>query len=226
MVQQKLLADRVDNRIGRVFDTFVEEVKSRSAGEKKKYLEKAGIALKTELNQTISEIGFDFKKEITRLIKQYGQNMEEVRSHWNEFLLNSFQIKKPFLAKIPSIVWDGLEIWLYTFVVPFGWIGAIVARLVGKQFFSPVPGLADWLIDNQVEKGIEESKNKVCDDIKTEMNSVIQKTFAEIKNGMEESNHAQVKAIRDALAANPVASGDRSAFESAKTDLEAALAAL
>ena len=54
----------------------------------------------------------------------------------------------------------------------------------------------------------------------------IQKTFVDVKAAMEASNKAQVEAIRASLATSPSESADRAALESAKADLESALAAL
>lgn len=221
------LMNDVDNAVELVFNKFVADLKARdSIGEKKKLLAKAEVVIKEGLDSKVSVLTLKLKTEISELVRQYGKDMEEVRRRWNVFLSEEFQIKKPFVAKIPSIVWDGLEIVLLNLVLPMGWITAIVAHLMGKSFFNPAAAVGKFLIDDGVEKGLEESKGEVRTQIMQQIDEAVKKTFADIKDGMEESNQAQVASIRAALAADPADSGDRAALESAKADLESALAAL
>ena len=217
----------VDNAVEIVFAKFLDELKAQdSIDGMKRVLDKAEATIKDGLQNRISIIASKLKDEISDLVKQYGKNMEDVRRRWNVFLSDEFQIQKPFVAKIPTTVWTALEIVLLNIILPLGWITAIVAHLCGKSFFNPVAFGAKILIVQQVEKGLEESKLEVRHQIMNQVSMATHSTFDAIKNGMEEFNHAQVEAIRSALAAEPADSGDRAALESAKADLESALAAL
>ena len=73
---------------------------------------------------------------------------------------------------------------------------------------------------------MEEAKPDVRVQIVGEVDTCIQKVFSDVKAAMEASNKAQVEAIRSALVASPAETAGRAALESAKADLESALAAM
>ena len=217
----------VDEAVEIVFAKFLDDLKSQNTIDgMKAVLSKAETTLKDGLMGRISVIQLKLRSEITELVNQYGKDMESVRRRWNVFLSEDFKIEKPFVAKIPTIVWTALEIVLLNLVLPLGWITAIVAHLCGKDFFNPVAAGAKYLIAQEVKKGLEDSKPEVRHQIMDQVSAATHSTFNSIKSGMEESNKEQVERIREALKADPADLGDRAARESAKADLEAALAAL
>lgn len=217
----------VDEAVETVFAKFLGELKSKDTiSDMKAVLGNAETILKSGLMDKISVIQLKLRSEITELINQYGKDMEDVRRRWNVFLSDDFKIEKPFVAKIPDIVWTALEIVLLNLVLPLGWITAIVAHLAGKDIFNPVAYGGKILIVQQVEKKLEESKPDVRRQIMEQVSAATHSTFDSIKSGMEDSNKEQVERIRSALSAEPADSGDRAALESAKADLESALAAL
>ena len=217
----------IDLAVEAVFDKFYAELAAQDDfNAMKRILDNAQTNLKSDLQDKISIIGLKLKSEISRLIDRYGNDMEVGREHWNLFVSDEFQIKKPLVAKVPKIVLDALEVILMNIVLPFGWITAIIAKIVSAPVFSPVNFLAKQVILHDVKKAFEESKPEVRTQIMQQVDKAIQKIFADVKAAMESSNKAQVEAIRAALAAEPTGSGDRAALESAKADLESALATL
>ena len=217
----------IDLAVEAVFDKFYAELAAKDDfNAMKRILDNAQTNLKSDLQDKISIIGLKLKSEISRLIDRYGNDMEVGREHWNLFVSDEFQIKKPLVAKVPKIVLDALEVILMNIVLPFGWITAIIAKIVSAPVFSPVNFLAKQVILHDVKKAFEESKPEVRTQIMQQVDKAIQKIFADVKAAMESSNKAQVEAIRAALAAEPAGSGDRAALESAKADLESALATL
>lgn len=217
----------VDLAVEAVFDKFYNELAARDdLNAMKRILDNAQTSLKSDLQDKISIIGLKLKTEITRLVDRYGNDMEAGRVHWNLFASDEFQIKKPVAAKVPKIVWEALEVILMNIVLPLGWITAIIAKIVSAPVFSPVVFLAKQEILREVKKVFEETKPEVRTQIMQQVDAGIQKTFVDVKAAMEASNKAQVEAIRAALAAEPAGSENRAALESAKADLETALAAL
>ena len=217
----------VDRDVEAVFDKFYNELATRDdLNAMKRILDNAQTTLKSDLQDKISIIGLNLKTEITRLVDRYGNDMEAGRAHWNLFASDEFQIKKPVAAKVPKIVWEALEVILMNIVLPLGWITAIIAKIVSAPVFSPVVFLAKQEILREVKKVFEETKPEVRTQIMQQVDAAIQKTFTDVKAAMEASNKAQVEAIRSALADVPAGSGDRASLESAKADLEAALASL
>ena len=210
-----------------VFEKFYTDLSNQSSvGAMKKVLDKANTTIKSDLQDKLSIIGLKLKAEIESLVKHYGNDMEEARQNWRLFVSDEFQIKTGFVAKIPTFVYEAISIALLNLVLPFGWITAIVGRLLSKSFMDPLSWLGKQGILSQVKSGLEESKPETTHYIMQTVHEGIEKTFADVKTAMEASNKAQVEAIRSALATEPADSGDRAALESAKADLESALAAL
>ena len=217
----------VDLAVDVVFDKFYAELSEKETLDAmKKYLERASTILKSDLQDKISVIGLKLKSEIERLVDHYGNDMEECRRGWNVFISDEFEIKKPMVAKIPPIAFKAIEVALLNLILPFGWIVAIIAKLLLGDAFSPATWLAKKEVLREAKKALEEAKPDVCSQIRQQVDAGIQKTFVDVKAAMEASNKAQVEAIRAALATSPSESTDRAALESAKVDLESALASL
>lgn len=217
----------VDLAVDAVFDKFYAELSEKETVDAmKKVLERASTTLKSDLQDKISIIGLKLKAEIGRLVDRYGKDMEECQKAWNVFISDEFEIKKPIAAKVPTLVITAIEVALLNFVLPFGWITAIIAKMLLGDSFSPVIWVEKKLILSQIKKSLEEAKPDVRTQIMQQVDAGIQKTFDDVKSAMEASNKAQVEAIRAVLSAEPVGYGGRSALESAKADLEAALETL
>ena len=221
------MMNEVSLAVEAVFAKFYAELENQeTVGGMKKLCKQANTIIKSNLQDKLSIIGLKLKADIESLVKHYGDDMEEARRHWRLFVSEEFQIKTGFVAKIPPIVYETISIVLLNLILPFGWITAIVGRLISKPFMDPVSWLAKQAILAQVKSGLEESKPETTHQIMQTVHDGIEKTFDDVKAAMEASNKAQVEAIRSALAAEPADSGDRAALESAKADLESAIAAL
>ncbi len=218
----------VDLAVEAVFDKFLADLAGQpTVGDMKNVLAKAETTLKSDLQDKISIIGLKLKSEINRLVSRYGKDMEDAGSSWNVFLSEELDIKTGMVAKIPTLVYDAINIVALNLILPFGgWVIPIVSHIIGKQFLNPTTWGAKKLIVSQVKNGLEETKPEVRTQIMQQINEGIQKTFADVKAAMEASNKAQVEAIRSVLAAEPAEAEDRAVLESAKADFEAALATL
>ena len=210
-----------------VFAKFFGELSEKeTVNEMKKVLERAPIMLKSDLKDKISIIGLKIKSEINLMVSRYGKDMEDAGHGWSLFLEGDLDINAGFVAKIPPIVWDVINVVLADILLPGGYIIATIGYLLGKDFFDPSTWVAKKMILSNVKSGLEETKPEVVCQIMKQVDAGIEKAFADVKTSMEASNKAQVVAIRSALVASPAESADRAALESAKADLESALAAL
>lgn len=217
----------VNLAVDAVFDKFYAEFSEKEdLDAMKKVLERASTTLKSDLQDKVSIIALKLKSDVNRLIDRYAEDMDECRKPWNVFISDELKIEKPIAAKVPTLVIKAIEVALLNVILPFGWITAIIAKMLLGENFSPAEWGVKKLVLSQVKKGLEEAKPNVYSQIMQQVDACIQKTFVDVKAAMEASNKAQVEAIRSALAASPVAFGDRAALESAKADLESALAAL
>ena len=213
----------VDLAVEAVFDKFLADLASQSTVDAMKtLLENAGTALKSDLQDKISIIGLKLKSDINSIVARYGKDMEDAGHRWNVFLSDELNIKTGMVAKIPTIVYDVINVIALNIILPGGWIVAILGNVLGKKVFdfNPSTWVAKKIIVSQVKKGLEEAKPEGRTQIMQQIDEGIQKTFADVKVAMEAFNKAQVEAIRSVLATEPTGSGDRAALESAKTDLE------
>ena len=217
----------VNLAVDAAFDKFYAEFSEKEdIDAMKKVLERASTTLKSDLQDKVSIIALKLKSDVNRLIDRYAKDMDECRKPWNVFISDELKIEKPIAAKVPTLVIKAIEVALLNVILPFGWITAIIAKMLLGENFSPAEWGVKKLVLSQVKKSIEEAKPNVCSQIMEQVNDGIEKTFVDVKAAMEASNKAQVAAIRSALAASPAESADRAALESAKADLESALAAL
>ena len=218
----------VDLAVESVFDKFLADLAGQpTVNAMKNVLAKAETTLKSDLQDKVSIIGLKIKSDVNSLVVRYGKDMEEAGRGWNIFLSEELDIKTGMVAKIPTLVYDAINVVALNLILPFGgWVIPIIAHIIGKEFLDPSKWVAKKLIVSQVKSGLEETKPEVRTQIMQQIDAGIQKTFTDVKAAMEASNKAQVEAIRSAIAAEPAGSGDRAALESAKADLEAALAAL
>ena len=217
----------VDRAVDVVFDNFYAELcEKESLDAMKKALERASTTLKSDLQDKISVVGLKLKSEIELFVNRYSKDMEECLHGWNVFISDEFEIKKPVTAKIPTIAFTAIEVALLNFILPFGWITAIIAKMLFGDAFSPAKWVAKKEVLREAKKALEEAKPDVRVQIVGEVDTCIQKVFSDVKAAMEASNKAQVEAIRSALVVSPVETAGRAALESARADLESALAAL
>ncbi len=217
----------VDLAVESVFGKFYAELAEKETVDAmRKVLDRAQTTIKADLQDKIIIIGLKLKSDINRLVGQYGKEMEDAECGWNLLLEDELNIKTGVVAKIPPIAYDILNTIVLNLILPGGIFIALMAHILGKPIMNPTTWGAKKLILAQVKSGLEEAKPEVRTQIMQQVDKAIQKIFADVKAAMESSNKAQVEAIRAALAAEPAGSGDRAALESAKADLEAALAAL
>ena len=217
----------VEFAIDAVFEEFYRDLAEKeNVGAMRNFIERGKTTIKSDLSDKISIINLKLKSDIERIVDRYGNDMEECREGWNVFISDEFEIKKPVAAKIPPVAIKTIEVVLLNLILPFGWITAIIAKIVLGDNFSPVDWATRQMILQGVKKNLEEAKPDTLAQIMQQVEAGIQKTFNDVKTAMESSNRAQVEAIRAALAASPAESADRAALESAKADLESALAAL
>ena len=221
------MKNKVEYAVGCVFSNFYKELSEKETlAAMQAVVEGANLTLKSNLQDKVSVIGLELKSDIERLVDRYGNDMVECRREWDVFISDEFQIEKPMTAKIPPLVFKTIEVALLNYILPFGWITAIIAKMVFGDNFSPVQWLGKIKVKKDVEKALDDAKPNVVAEIMRQVDEGIQKAFVDVKAAMEVSNKAQVEAIRSALAASPAESADRAALECAKADLESSLAAL
>jgi hypothetical protein len=227
----KALSDDTRREVGfaidAVFDKFYRDLAEKdNVGAMRNFIERGKTTIKSDLSDKISIINLKLKSDIERIVDRYGNDMEECREGWNVFISDEFEIKKPVAAKIPPIAIKTIEVVLLNLILPFGWITAIIAKIVLGDNFSPVDWATRQMILQGAKKNLEEAKPDTLEQIMQQVEAGIQKTFNDVKTAMESSNRAQVEAIRSGLSGEPTDSGDRAALESAKADFETVLASL
>ena len=190
--------------------------------------EKAGRIIKSDLQSQMSIIGLKLKEKIASAIEAYSSRISSVRTTWDLYLSNEFGVKRPFVTKIPSIVWDIVNVGLLNIILPGGFIVATVAHLIGKPVFNPTAWGVKKLVLSQMKSVLDESQGEVRQQIMDQIVENIRKSFANVKESIEAANKKQVEAIQNGFknAKDSNVYADRVKLESAKADIEAALADL
>ena len=221
------MGHEVDLAVDGVFARFLSEVeKQDSPTAMQRILDNAGSILRADLQDKMSIVGLNLKTRLDTLAERYAGDLAEGGREWQLFLSEEFDIRTGFAAKIPEFVVDILNVFLLNFLLPGGWIPAILAELLARPVLNPGKTLLSKAIAGQLKAGLKEARAGVRDQIMEQIDEAIRTTFADVKSSMEASNQAQVKAIRAALDEPPAAAAGRAALESAKADLEACLASL
>ena len=216
---------QIELAIDAVFDKFYTDLSVMDDVDKmKQLLERAETTIKSGLQDKISIIGLKLRSEMERIVDR--SDMMKCRNAWDVFISDEFKINKPIAAKVPTLVLTTIEVALLNYILPLGWITAIVAKIVAGDGFSPAKWLAKKMILQGVKKYLEEAKPDTINQVMQQVDAGILKTFNDVKTAMEASNKSQVAVIRSALAGASVDNGERAALESAKADFEAILASL
>lgn len=189
---------------------------------------KAEQIIKSDLQSQISIIGLKLKEKIASAIEAYSSRISSVQTTWDLYLSNEFGVKRPFVTKIPSIVWDVVNVGLLDIILPGGWIIATIAHLLGKPVFNPTAWGVKKLVLSQMKSALNESQGEVRQQIMDQIVENLGKSFANVKVSIEDANKKQVEAIQNGFKNAKVSNAavDRAKLESAKVDIETALANL
>lgn len=217
----------VDMAVNASFDGFYLQLENcDTVDAMKKVLSHAETMVKADLSQRVSVIGMKVQTNLCAVLAKYTQDFVGIYTDWNQFLSDEFVVNRPALAKLPSIVWDALNVVVLNWILPLGWITAIAAHLIGKKFLDPTTWMVKKLILSSVRKGLDESKGEVRQRILDMIHGNVEKTFAEIKTAIETSNKEQVKAIQAGMETTAADDAEKAKFEAAKSDVDALLSAL
>lgn len=219
----------VDLAVEGVFSRFYTQMETAAeVGDMKAIAGKAEQIIKADLQAQISVIGLKLKEKIASAIETYSSQISGAHIEWNLYLSGEFGVKRPLVTKIPSIVWDAINVGLLNIILPGGWIIATIAHLLGNPVFNPTTWVAKKLVLSQMKSALDESQGEVRQQIMDQIVENIRKSFANVKESIEAANKKQVDAIQNGFknAKDSNISADRAKLESAKADIEAALANL
>lgn len=217
----------VDMQVGAVFAKFVSELeRQESVKALQAILKNAEQIIRADLQDKLAVIGLTLRHDLERLMARYAADLEAGGREWQLFLAEEFNIKIGFAAKIPAIAIDIVNVLVLNWLLPGGFIPAIIANLIGKKVLNPLEGLMKMEIVREAKSGLKEVQPEVHGQIMEQIDGALKATLMDVKAAMESSNKAQVAAIRASLDGQPAASAERAELESAKTDLENILATL
>ncbi len=221
------VAVSVDFAVKECFDGFYRTLeKHETIGEIQDALDSSETTIKVDLSQRIPAIGLMVQNNLKSIISKYADDFNDVYCGWNQFLSQDFGVERPMLAKVPPIVWEAVNVVALDYVLPLGWLTALIAHLMGRKVINITGFLVKAQILSSVRKGLNESKNEARQRIMTMVNENIDKTFAEIKTAIETSNKDQVKAIQSGMESTAADDAEKAKFEAAMADVDSVLAVL
>lgn len=219
----------VDLAVEGVFSRFYTQMETAADIDAMKAIAaKAEKIIKSDLQAQISVIGLKLKEKIASAVDAYSSQMSSIHATWDLYLANEFGVKRPLVTKIPTIVWDIVNVGLINFILPGGLPIAIIGYVLGKKIFNPAAWVAKKLVLSQMKSALDESQGEVRQQIMDQIVENLMKSFTSVKGAIEEANKKQVEAIQNGFknAKDSNVSVDRAKLESAKADIEAALANL
>lgn len=212
--QQKL-----DTVVASVFDNYIEDIAVHSdIAVIQNMLANAPSHLKSSLLDKLALLSIEFSNDFNRLVDNYMDNTKKVHGQIDLLMQEEFDIRKPFVAKIPKIVFSGINYGILWYMT-----GPLLGTVLQFAGLDPVKYLGTKLVFSQVKKSLESGKEEVSSQVKNQFRDSIQKTFEEVKTAIEAYNQEQVSILSKALEEPTEAAIDIHELESSKADIESIL---
>jgi len=218
----------VDRRVHKVFSNFKEKIEHASGiSEIRSYFDNAeNGGLKNDIMVEVNAIGMTLKSEVNRIVDRYNDESVEGMSSWNAFLCDELGVERPFLAKVPPLVWDAIFVAVWNYFLPFGWLTAILGHVIGKKTFGLDPNaVLQPIILAQARSKISEAEGQIRVQINDQVKANVEAAFLKIKEGLGTYNQTQVEKMRK-MVENDEVSSKRGELEKAKADIAAAIESL
>lgn len=219
-------ARRSESAVRRSFANLREKLDLASdVAAVRKILERAEDILRNDLDDRICTIGREMKSEIGSIVDRYASNLADAMSNWNRILLEEFKVDRPFLSRIPPIVFDAILVAVWNYFLPFGWLTALLGHLVGKNLGLSANVILKPVLVMQAKGKMSEAESQLVQQVVEQIRANADSAFFSVKEALEKYNQEQVGKMRK-MAETEAVSSDRNELEQAKTDIQAALESL
>ena len=218
--------DMVKSAVRPIFSKFYSDLeKLPNVSDIKKEIDAAEETLRNKLVQPMAEIQRYAKTGLDGILERYEGDCADGLTEWNRILIDDFGVERPFLAKIPAIVWEAINVGVLDYFLPLGWLTALCARWLGGDKLK----LTDYLVRPLLLNSLKENLNQAAEDLSVSIGAQIgqnvDKVFWDLKKSIEQSSQAQVERMRSVVCEQQPTS-DRSALEAAKSEIGNAIAGL
>ena len=210
---------KLDAVVASVFDNYIEDIKVHSDIDViNRMLENAPSHLKSSLLDKLTLASIEFSNDFNRLVDNYMENTKNVHGKIDLLMMEEFEIKKPFVTKIPKIVFSGLN-----YAICWYMTGPLLGTLLQLAGLDLVKFLGTKFVFSQVKKSLETGKEVVSTQVKQQFSDSIHKTFEEVKAAIEAYNQEQVSVLKKAQEEPTEAAIDIHGLESSKAEIESIL---
>lgn len=212
--------------VRRVFSAFVEKLElAPDVNAIRKLVDNAEVSVRNDLTDRIATLGREIKIEIEAIIDRYAQDLTDVMNAWNKILLDDFKIDRPFVAKIPPILFDAIMALVWDIFLPGGPLLGVFAQIIAKKFGLDPTIIVVSLLRSQAKAKIAEAQEQAEKQIPEQIGKNVDSAFLKIKESLETYNKGQVEKMRKMVVCEEVSS-DRAELEKTKTDIAAAIQSL
>lgn len=218
---------RVNRAVDSSFFAYVQKLEvAPDLNDIRRLCDAAGVnELRNDLEESVIAVDRKIRSDIEAIVTRYTQNLSDTFSAWNRFLLEDFGIKRPLLAKIPTFAWFVVDVCIYNFFLPMGWMTALVGRLIGGKIKISMSTLVKPLLLHQVKGELEKARGQVCEQVSEQMSAHVDGAFAQVKEEIEKNNRLQVERMQKAVGTEE-SDSVRADLEQVKSTVSAAIESL
>ena len=227
---EKSVEFQIGDAVDRACDEFVSEMEKQGTySDLKRFLDASETTMRGKIMDRLALANLNVKASIDRIIDKYQIDIVEAESGMDGFLCEEIKIDKPMAAKISPVVVEIVNVLVLDYLLPMGLLTAIIARLCLPKGLNLVDWGARALVISQVKGTLDKEKASIKDGLTAQFSTSIEKAFVEIKSGLETQAREKVASLRSGLddgAELSATTGAREKLESAKADLQRAIATL
>ena len=193
----------------KISSVFVEFTKKLDAAENfpatQKILKNADAALKLELSDAVNECVVKVEQDVRMVLEDKANEIRNIVLAWNEFLQSELDIGDGFLTKIPNLAIEIANIIVLDYLLPAGWVVAIIGRLIQSKI-SLIKDigfgtLLKAIMISQAKKAIEEAQGKTVQDVCEHIDESLNNALQRIRQAISEQYEGQFKTVVDSFEA-------------------------
>ncbi len=210
---------KLDAVVASVFNNYMEDIKVHNdITIIQNMLKNASSHIKSSLLDKLALASIELSNDFNLLVDNYMEDIKNAHSKIDLLMLEEFDIKKPFVAKIPKIVFSSLN-----FILSWYVLGPLLATTIQIAGVDVVKLGAAYLIKIQISKSLENAKEEISAQVKQQFSDSLYKTFEEVKAAIEAYNQEQVSVLKKAQEEPTEAAIDIHGLENSKAEIESIL---
>lgn len=194
----------VERKIGSVFQAFKEKLNSaESFPAAQQILKNADSALKLALSDAVNECVVKVEQDVRNALSGKSDEIRNITIAWSEFLQEELDIGDGFMTKIPNIAVEIANVIVLNLLLPFGWITAIVGRIIQSHIGLiknlGFGSLLKAIMVSQANKAIDEAQEKTVQEVNSHIGEALDQALQKIRQTLSGQYDGQAKTVLENL---------------------------